>query len=73
MKVTNTNLNLAQLRSTMESGIGANAVVPFFAHLTLYHLKFSTVWQSTNTQKILVVSMLSPGAFNSIVKILKMV
>ena len=24
----------------MESGTGANAVVPFFAHLTLYHFKF---------------------------------
>ena len=24
----------------MESGTGANAVVPFFAHLTMYHLMF---------------------------------
>ena len=37
----------------MESGTaGANAVVPFFAHLTLYHLNFSTVRQSTNTQNL---------------------
>ena len=26
----------------MESGTGANTVVPFFAHLTMYHLKLST-------------------------------
>ena len=43
----------------MESGTGTNAVVPFFAHLTLYHFMFSTVRQSTNTQKILAVSMLT--------------
>ena len=44
----------------MESGASANAVVPFFAHLTLYdHLKFSTVWQSTNTHKTLAASTLT--------------
>ena len=44
----------------MESGTSANAVVPFFAHLTLYnYLKFSTVWQSTNTHKTLATSTLT--------------
>ena len=43
----------------MESGTGANAVVPFFAHLALYHFKFSTVRQSTNTHKFMAVSTLT--------------
>ena len=55
----------------MESGTGANAVIPFFTHLTLYHLKFSTVRLSSNTHKILAVSTLTGahavlhGAFSS--------
>ena len=56
LKVTKTNLNVNWLRSTMESVTGANVVVPFFSHLTLHHLKFSTVWQSINWHKILAVS-----------------
>ena len=36
----------------MESGTGANAMVPFFAHRTLYHLKFSTVHATMHTQNL---------------------
>ena len=45
----------------MESGTGANTVVPSFTHLTLYHLRFSTLLQvqSTNAHKILAVSTLT--------------
>ena len=53
----------------MESGTDAKAGVSFLAQITLYHLKFSTVWQSTNTYKILAVSTLT-GAQSSVVPLI---
>ena len=52
LKLTNTNLNVTLLRSTMKSGTGANAVVPFFALLTLHHLKFPCLAVYKHTQNL---------------------